>query len=126
MKLREGLLTRATVPQENLASPHLAPEDSPIIRRCASAGSQRTTERLKKLSARMQHMYIEGGKCLNQTISWTFSSKCVSPAIICLGAKSWTNEASPKIFTQSKASLKNMSGGRRWEGVEEAVVVGVK
>ena len=42
-------------PTKNLVSPHLAPEGfPPIIRRCVSAGSQRTTERLKKLSAQMQ------------------------------------------------------------------------
>ena len=45
---------------------------------------------------------------------------------ICLGSETWTNEASPGIITQSKASLKNMSGGRRRVGVEEAVVVGGK
>ena len=43
---------------------------------------------------------------------------------ICLGSETWTNEASPGIITQSKASLKNMTGLEK-VGVEEEKV-GVK
>ena len=65
-------LTRAIIPQEKLVSHHLvAPEGrSPIIRLCASAGSQRATERLNKLSARCKKQNVKQGKCLELKQFW--------------------------------------------------------